>query len=87
MTRKTIFAVVFLLVAGGLAARAGGWFGGDDWATCILDKMPKAENDIAAALTAKGCADQYPGFTATNRYHEKMKRYASADECFLSTGQ
>ncbi|MDN7541951.1 hypothetical protein [Burkholderia cenocepacia] len=87
MTRKMIFAVVFLLAAVGLAARAGGWFGGDDWASCILDKMPKAENDIAAALTAKACASEHPDFASTNRYNEKLKRYASADECFLSVGQ
>ena len=32
-----------------------------NYATCILDKMPGSQNDVAASAVARVCANEYPG--------------------------
>ncbi|WP_396328496.1 hypothetical protein [Burkholderia anthina] len=87
MPFRIVIPLAIFAILGVVGAWRGGWFGGDDWAACILSNMPQAENDIAAALTAKACAAEYPGMTAMNRHGAAMARYNSADECFMSVGR
>ncbi|MEG0557957.1 MAG: hypothetical protein RR574_16070 [Comamonas sp.] len=72
-----------LLIGGALLALAAAQAQAANYATCLLDKLPDTQNDVAAQANMQVCMDRHPGGieTVTQGKGRGLFGFNSGAEC------
>jgi hypothetical protein len=72
----------------GIAVAAyNGLSGPDNWPECIIDRIPGAQNDYAAAAVIQSCTRDFGDPQLARIHHSRTARYGSGDLCVMEKGK
>jgi hypothetical protein len=76
--------IAFTLLLAAPLAHAG-LFGPSDYAECLLDHLPKVENDLVARQIVAACLQEFPGgFANVETRSGWLKKYPDRRSCLIN---